>query len=106
MDTGNSESPVEQAKKSIKIRISLLIININCNLIVFRYYSMTGDIEGTLSRIPENRTREIIILKAINRHGVSEVIIMSCTCIYMYRYLYLHVCVLHVHTCMTYVGSR
>ena len=37
------------------------------------YYARTGDIEGTLSRMPDHRTREIMVLKALKRCGKTEV---------------------------------
>ncbi|EDO31751.1 predicted protein, partial [Nematostella vectensis] len=34
-----------------------------------RYYEETGDIPGTLARMPPGQTRERLILKALHRHG-------------------------------------
>ncbi|XP_048588953.1 pseudouridylate synthase PUS7L isoform X2 [Nematostella vectensis] len=34
-----------------------------------RYYKETGDIPGTLARMPPGQTRERLILKALHRHG-------------------------------------
>ncbi|XP_035677364.1 pseudouridylate synthase 7 homolog-like protein [Branchiostoma floridae] len=33
------------------------------------YYMRTGDIPGTLSRMPAHKTRECLLLKALHRHG-------------------------------------
>ncbi|CAH1264501.1 PUS7L [Branchiostoma lanceolatum] len=36
------------------------------------YYVQTGDIPGTLARMPGHKTRECLLLKALRRHGTSR----------------------------------
>lgn len=40
---------------------------------LFRYYQETGDVSGTLSRMPHNKIRERLILKSLHRHGTDQV---------------------------------
>ena len=43
----------------------------------YSYYSATGDIAGTLEKMPHERTRERYVLRALRRHGDSD---YGCVC--------------------------
>ena len=38
-----------------------------------RYYCETGDVQGTLGKMPGYKVRETLVLKALHRHGTDMV---------------------------------
>ena len=42
-----------------------------------RHFSSTGDVTGTLEKMPHYQTREYIVLKGLNQHGYTSVGCMS-----------------------------
>ena len=38
-----------------------------------RYYCESGDVPGTLGKMPSYKVRETLVLKALHRHGTDEV---------------------------------
>ena len=44
------------------------------NLFSFsRYYCETGDVQGTLGKMPGYKVRETLVLRALHRHGTDMV---------------------------------
>ena len=55
--------------------IFLLPIFVHSFVFVFRrrYYCETGDVQGTLGKMPVYKVRETLVLKALHRHGTDMV---------------------------------
>ena len=55
--------------------ILLLPIFVHSFVFVFRrrYYCETGDVQGTLGKMPGYKVREMLVLKALHRHGTDMV---------------------------------
>ena len=53
----------------------MVIIFLFVFLIFFRvrYYCETGDVQGTLSKMPSYKVRETLVLKGLHRHGTDMV---------------------------------
>ena len=53
----------------------MVIIFLFVFLIFFcvRYYCETGDVQGTLSKMPSYKVRETLVLKGLHRHGTDVV---------------------------------
>lgn len=59
-----------------------------CDMIihnVFRYFARTGDVDGTIHRMPEV-PRELMVLRNLSKYGTSEV----CPTKYQYFISFLH----------------
>ena len=51
---------------------SLFVVTIS---FLSRYYCETGDVQGTLGKMPSYKVRETLVLKALHRHGTDMVCI-------------------------------
>ena len=58
-----------------------------CVLCSRRYYCETGDVQGTLGKMPGYKVRETLVLKALHRHGTDMVCSKSGFC---FIYLFPH----------------
>ena len=58
-------------------RFMIVALFIGCSKRKFslgcRYYCESGDVQGTLGKMPSYKVRETLVLKALHRHGTDEV---------------------------------
>ena len=64
-----------QMKIPLLFTNGMVIIFLFVFLIFFcvRYYCETGDVQGTLSKMPSYKVRETLVLKGLHRHGTDVV---------------------------------
>lgn len=78
---GKARQTLKVTESCSKMKIPLLFTNglfiifLFVFLIFFRvrYYCETGDVQGTLSKMPSYKVRETLVLKGLHRHGTDMV---------------------------------